>query len=158
MFWKFTVRILWKFSYMNKILISMTVRFSTWELSLTFSMANHNTRGKSIFSYFSLESCPYRTKGNLFSHSVMSNSLRPHKLQHARPPCPSPTPRVHPNPCASSRWGHPAISPSVVTFSSCPQSLVASGSMSQLFAKVAKLLEFQLQYQSFQRTPRTDLL
>ena len=66
----------------------------------------------------------------------MSDSLRPHELQHARPPCPSPTPRVHPNPCPSSRWCHPAISSSVVTFSSCPQSLPASRSfpVSQLFA------------------------
>ena len=71
-----------------------------------------------------------------FSHSVMSNSLRPHELHHARPPCPSPTPGVHPNSCPSSRWCHPAISSSVVPFSSCPQSLPASGSfpMSQLFA------------------------
>ena len=70
-----------------------------------------------------------------FSHSVMSNSLQPHELQHARPPCPSPTPGVHLNSCPSSRWCHPAISSSVVPFSSCPQSLKASGSfpMSQLF-------------------------
>ena len=69
------------------------------------------------------------------SRSVVSDSLWPHELQHARPPCPSPTPRVHPNLCASSRWCHPAISSSVVLFSSCPQSLPASGSfpMSQLF-------------------------
>ena len=71
-----------------------------------------------------------------FSHSVVSNSLRPHELQHARPPCPSPTPRVHLNSCPSSQWCHPAISSSVVPFSSCPQSLPASESfpMSQLFA------------------------
>ena len=71
-----------------------------------------------------------------FSCSVLSDSLRPHELQHARPPCPSPTPGVHPNSRASSRWCHPAISSSVVPFSSCPQSLLASGSfpMSQLFA------------------------
>ena len=57
------------------------------------------------------------------SPSVVSNSLRPHESQHARPPCPSPIPRVHPNSCASSRWCHPAISFSVVPFSSCHQSL-----------------------------------
>ena len=70
------------------------------------------------------------------SHSVVSNSLRPHKSQHTRPPCPSPTPRVYSNPCASSRWCHLAISSSVIPFSSCPQSLPASGSfpMSQHFA------------------------
>ena len=70
------------------------------------------------------------------SRSVMSNSLQPHELQHARPPCLSPTSRVHPNPCPSS-WGcHPTISSSVVPFSSCPQSFPASGpfQMSQRFA------------------------
>ena len=70
-----------------------------------------------------------------FSCSVMSDSLRPHELQHARPPCPSPTARVYSNSCPSSQWCHPAISSSVVPFSSCPQSLPASGSfpISQLF-------------------------
>ena len=61
-----------------------------------------------------------------FSRSVMSNSLRPHELQHARTPCPSPTPGVHSDSCPSSRWCHPAISSSVVPFSSCHQSLPAS--------------------------------
>ena len=60
--------------------------------------------------------------------SVLSDSLRPHELQHTRPPCPSPTPRVYPNSGPSSRWCHPAISSSVVPFSSCPQSLPASES------------------------------
>ena len=71
-----------------------------------------------------------------FSHSVVSDSLRPHELQHARPPCPSPSPGVHSNSRPSSRWCHPAISSSVVPFSSYPQSLPASESfpMSQLFA------------------------
>ena len=70
-----------------------------------------------------------------FSLSVMSDSLRSHELQHARPPCPSPTPEVYPNLCPSSRWCHLAISSSVIPFSSCPQSLPASGSfpVSQLF-------------------------
>jgi len=71
-----------------------------------------------------------------FSHSVVSNSLWPHESQHARPPCPSPTPRVYPNLCPLSWWSHPAISSSVIPFSSCPQSHPASGSfpMSQLFS------------------------
>ena len=71
-----------------------------------------------------------------FSHSVMSDSLWSHELQHARPPCPSPIPGVHPNPCPWSKWCHPTISSSVVPFSSCPQSFPASGSfqMSELFA------------------------
>ena len=67
----------------------------------------------------------------------MSDSLRPHESQQARPPCPSPTPRVHSDSRPSSRWCHPAISSSVVPFSSCPESLPASESfpMSQLFAR-----------------------
>ena len=71
-----------------------------------------------------------------FSRSVVSDSLQPHELQHARPPCPSPTPGVHPNPCPWSWWCHPAISSSVVPFFFCPQSFPASGSfpISQLFA------------------------
>ena len=72
-----------------------------------------------------------------FSHSVMSDSLRPRESQHARPPCPSPSPGVHPDSRPSSPWCHPAISSSVVPlFSSCPQSFPASGSfqVSQFFA------------------------
>ena len=87
-----------------------------------------------------------------FSRSVVYDSFWTHELQHARPPCPSPTPRVHPNPCELSRWCHPAISSSVVPF--CLQSFPASDSfpMSQPFTWV---LEFQPQHQSFQWTPRT---
>ena len=71
-----------------------------------------------------------------FSRSVVSDSLLPHELQHARPPCPLPTPGVYPNSRPSSRWCHPAISSSVVPFSSRPQSLTASEPfpVSQLFA------------------------
>ena len=71
-----------------------------------------------------------------FSRSVMSDSLQPHESQHARPPCPSLTPEVYPNSCPLTRWCHPTISPSVIPFSSCPQSFPASGSFlrSQLFA------------------------
>ena len=70
------------------------------------------------------------------SRSVMSDSLRPHESQHTRPPCPSPTPRVHSNSCPSCLWCHPAISSSVVPLSSCPQSLPASESfpVTQLIA------------------------
>ena len=69
-----------------------------------------------------------------FSRSVVSDSLRPHEPQHAKPPCPSPTPRVHPNPCPLSQWCHLTISSSVNPFSFCPQSFPSSGSfqMSQL--------------------------
>ena len=75
-----------------------------------------------------------------FSHSVVSNSLRPHEPQHARPPCPSPTPGVHQNQRPSSQWCHPTISSSVIPFWSCPQSFPASGSfqMSQLFTSGGK--------------------
>ena len=81
-----------------------------------------------------------------FSHSVVSSSLRPHESQHTRPPCPSPTPGVHSNSGPSSRWCHPAISSSVVPFSSCPnpsqhQSLFQWVNSSH---EAAKVLEFQL--------------
>ena len=79
-----------------------------------------------------------------FSLSVMSDSLRPHGSQHARPPCPAPTPRVHSDSHALSQWCHPAISSSVVHFSSCPQSLPASESfpMSQLCVRWPKYWSF----------------
>ena len=95
-----------------------------------------------------------------FSRSVLSDSLQPHGLQHARPPCPSPTLRVYSNSCPLSRWCHPTISSSVVPFSSCLQSFPASGSfqMSQFFPSGAKVLEFQHQYQSFQWIFSTDFL
>ena len=72
----------------------------------------------------------------LFNRSLMSTCLRPHGLQHTRPPCLSPTPGACSNSCPLSQWCHPTISSSVIPFSSCPQSLPASGSfqMSQLFA------------------------
>ena len=72
-----------------------------------------------------------------FSCSIVSDSLQPHELQHAKPPCPSPTPGIHSNSRPSSRWCHPATSSSVIPFSSCPQSLPASESfpMSQLFTQ-----------------------
>ena len=75
-----------------------------------------------------------------FSRSVVSDSLRPHEPQHTRPPCSSPTPGGHPNPCPLSQWCHPAISSSVIPFSSCPQSFPASGSfpMNQLIASGGK--------------------
>ena len=87
-----------------------------------------------------------------FSHSVVSDSLWPHESQHTRPPCPSPTPRVHSNSCSSSQWCHSAISFSVIPFSSCPQSLPAPNLFQHqgLFQwvnsshEVAKVLEFQL--------------
>ena len=82
------------------------------------------------YAYFNLSSV-------LFSSVPQSSlTLGPHESQHTRPPCPSPAPGVYPDSCPSSRWCHPATSSSVIPFSSCPQSLPASGSfpMSQLFA------------------------
>ena len=79
-----------------------------------------------------------------FSHSVISDSLWSHGLQHARPPCSSPTPRVYPNSCPLSQWHHPTILSSLIPFSSCPQSFPASGSfqMSQFFIKWPKYWSF----------------
>ena len=120
-----------------------------------------------FFFFFSLKATILLTVYKLkhinsvqFSCSVVFDSLWPDEPQHTRPPCPSPTPGVHPNPCPMRRWCHPTISSSVVPFFSCRQSFPASGSfpVSQLFASKGKLLEFQLQHQSFQWTPRTDLL
>ena len=95
-----------------------------------------------------------------FSHPVVSNSLWPHESQHARPPCPSPTPGVYSNSYPSSQWCHPAISSSVVPFSSCPNPSQHQGLFQWVSSlhQVAKVLEFQLQHQSFQWTLRTDLL
>ena len=96
-----------------------------------------------------------------FNHSVVSDSLQTHGLQHARPRCPSPTPGVHPNSCPLSQWCHPTISSSVLPFSSRLQSFPASGSfqMSQFFASGGQNIEFQLQHhQSFQWIFRTDFL
>ena len=90
-----------------------------------------------------------------FSHSVVSDSLQPRESQHARPPCPSPTPRVQANSCPSNQWCHPAISSSVIPFSSCPQSLPASESfpISQFFARSGQSIGV-----SALASPRTGLL
>ena len=95
-----------------------------------------------------------------FSRSVVSDSLRPHGLQHARLSCPSPTPGACSNSCPSSHWCHQTISSTVVPFSSCLQSFPASRSflMSQFFTSGNKVLELQLQHQSFQWIFRTNFL
>ena len=95
-----------------------------------------------------------------FSHSVVSDSLWLHESQHTRPPCPSPTPGVHSDSCPSSRWCHPAISSSVVPFSTCPQSLPPSESfpMSQLFAWGGQSTGVSALASFLQRNPRADLL
>ena len=105
-------------------------------IAILFSQFAHLLYWRHIFQYLSEEECTGDKSFSSvqFSRSVVSDSLQPHELQHARPPCPSPTP-VYPNSCPSSQWCHPAISSSVIPFSSCPQSLPASESflMSQLF-------------------------
>ena len=94
-----------------------------------------------------------------FNHSVLSNSLWPHGLQHTRLPCPSPTPRACSNSPTSNQWCHPTISSSVVPFSSCIQSFPASWSFPvSCLHTLAKVLELQLQHQSLQWKFRTDFL
>ena len=99
-------------------------------------------------------------KVSQFSHSVMSNSLWPHGLQHARLPCPSPTPRTCSNSWPLSRWCHPTISSSVVPFSSCLHSFPASGSfpMNWFFASGGQSIGVSAQHQSFQWIFRNDFL
>ena len=100
--------------------------------------------GQSTGASASASALPMIFSSVQFSRSVMSDSLQPHESQHTRPPCPSPTPRVHSDSCPSSWWCHPAISSSVVPFSSCPQSIPASDSfpMSQLLAWVGQIIGF----------------
>ena len=104
------------------IIVEQNLNTNTWILKIFFKIKNFLLK----YSWF--------ISSVQFSRSVVSDSLQPHEPQHARPPCP--TPRVYPNPCPLSWWCHPAISSSVLPFSSCPQSFPASGSfqMSQLFA------------------------
>ena len=114
--------------------------------NITYSLSNYlyfkGTDVLVIYGYITsyhifniLKQYSFQFSSVQFSRSVVSNSLQPHEPQHARSPCPSQTPRVYSNSCPSSWWCHPAISSSVIPFSSCPQSLQASGSfpMSQLF-------------------------
>ena len=116
------------------------------------NICKHSNKVIQILSPFSLT----QFKSVQFSRSVVSDSLQPHEPGGT----PSPTPRVHPNPCPSSQWCHLTISSSVVPFSSCPQSFPASGSfhLSQFFASDGQSIGVQLQHHSLQWTPRTDLL
>ena len=114
-----------------------------------------------IYIYIYIYTHIWSLKGSVqFSRSVVSDALQPHGLQHTRPPCPSPTPGVYSNPCPSSWWCHLTISSSVVPFSSCLQSFQHQGLFQRIGSshQVAKVLEFQLQHQSFLWTFRTDLL
>ena len=127
-------------------------------ISVAFSVGQFMSRIPFILTYFKINFCRYlafwlldfilkKTSSHSlpflhqfssvqFSRSVVSNSFRPHELQHARPPCPSPTPGVHPDSCSSNQWCYPTISPSVIPFSSCLQSFPTAVSfpMSQFFA------------------------
>ena len=121
---------------------------------LVCSLYRHSTH-PIIFSLYPISSFSVQ-----FSHSDVSNSLRPHGLQQARPPCPSPAPGIYPNSCPMSLWcyptSHPLSSPSSPAFNfSQHQGLFKWISSSH---QVAKILAFQLQHQSFQWTPRTDFL
>ena len=118
----------------------LQVRTLEW-VAIPFSRISSQLRGWTLVShiagrFFTIWATREDLSSVQFSRSVMSDSLWPYESQHARPPCPSPTPRVHPDSRPSSQWCHPAISSSIIPFSSCPQSLPASGSfpMSQLFA------------------------
>ena len=118
-------------------------RGSSWSRDWTH-VSRISCIGKQVFSTCTtwedpdvVLNSPRKTKGEFmriyeprypFSHSIVSDSLRPHELWHVRPPYPSPTPRVHPNPCPQSRWCYPIISSSVILFSSCPQSFPTSWS------------------------------
>ena len=106
-------------------------------LSTLFILLKNQLLALLIFAMVSFVSFAfiYALSSVQFSHSVVSNSLWPHESQHAGPPCPSPTPGVHSVSRTSNQWCHPAISSSVIPFSSCPQSFPASGpfQMSQLF-------------------------
>ena len=105
-----------------------------WATSLSFFL--------SFFSAWLTASKPLTVFQFQFSRSVVSDNLWPHEPRHARPPCSSPTPGVHPNPCPLSQRCHPTISSSVVPFSSCSQSFPASGpfQMSQLFASGGQII------------------
>ena len=124
------------------------------------------TSGRGAYAYLTLPKwyCNENYKKDFssvqFSRSVVSDSLRPRELQHARLPCPSPTPRVHSNSCPLSWWCHPAISSSVVPFSSCPQSLPASESfpMSQLFTWRGQSIGVSASASVLSMNTRADLL
>ena len=126
----FSSKLFWLPSVQNFFVLGVWPIYISKSLVWLVTLTN-TTCGRGIL----VASSSFRFLSVQFSHSVVSDSLRPHESQYARPPCPSPTPGVHSDSCTSSRWCHPAISSSVVPFSSWPQSLPASESfpMSQLF-------------------------
>ena len=143
--------------------------FRFWVLYITFLSSIFYKWGQQFLPYGSIARMTWNSlwkafytmpQSVLFSGSVVSNSLRSHGLQHARPPCPSPTPRGYSNSCPLSRWCHPTLSFSVVPFSYCLPSFPASGSFKWVSSlhQVAKVLALQLQPQSFQWIFRVDFL
>ena len=112
----------------KKILkIGIWVEFSVWTKNMNIFVSHVNSHQKVTSAEKKIFIVKWISSVQ-FSGSVVSDSLRPHESQHARPPCPSPTPRIHPDSHPLSQWCHPAVSSSVIPFSSCPQSLPASGS------------------------------
>ena len=150
-------------NYLLKTPSSNTITLRIWASTYGFGT---DTNIQSIITPKSF----YKTKITLipkldifqfqFSCSVVSDSLRPHESQHARPPCPPPTPGVYSNSCPSSWWCHPAISSSVVPFSSCPQSLPASGSfpMSQLFASGGRTIDSKKYAKKYSKKIKSDIV
>ena len=127
---------------MTKHLSTSRYIYTQKAIQTTLKIINHKSKeqkkkggGEDLQKQAPINKMKIRTSVQ-FSRSVVSNSLRPHESQHARPPCPSQTPGAYSNSSSSSRWWHPAISSSFIPFSSCPRSLPISGSfpMSQLFA------------------------
>ena len=131
---------IYKWNYSKMCAIILTPFFTTYLITNINSDLNY---GQSIDITPKRPVIPYKISSVQFSRSVVSDSLQPHELQHARPPYPSPTSRLYPNPCPLSWWCHPTISSSVVPFSSCLQSFPTSGSFqkSQLFASGGQSIE-----------------
>ena len=125
----------WKYKYIHKDVEKIKLALQS-ALQTSKSYRNIYNNKPTVISTRAFSSPFCQIRSDQISHSVMSDSLQPHESQHARPPCPSSTPRVHSDSRPSSLWCHPAISSSVIPFSSCPQSLPALETfpMSQLFA------------------------
>ena len=134
--------------YVNELCIYLRLCLSSSQFHLRL-----RTNKGSINQYVLLIHCSPNLCQVQFSRSVVSDSLQPHESQHARPPCPSPTPGVHSDSCPSGHWRHLAISSSVIHFSSCPQSLPASESFSTLRMRWQKYWNFSFSIIPFKEIP-----
>ena len=139
-------------------LLGLIIAF--WELYIYISTRSCNLKSWERYVMFTFLQTPWvgfqYFNSVQFSRSIVSDALRPHGLQHTKPPCPSPTPGVHPNPRPSSQWCHATISCSVVPFSSCPQSFPASGFFSNesaLRIRWPKYWSFSFSINSSMNTP-----